>query len=120
MVWEVRRVVTGRNEAGRSVVVSDGRPAGTISRAGFGRAPLWALPSGPLHPEACLDLATQEGDLEPPPGAITWQVLRISPTGEVHHPPLEEIERDPRYRVDRPGVHRTDTLPCYRSITPGT
>ena len=110
MTWGVRRVVTGRNADGRSIVVSDGTPPDVIALPGFGRAELWALPAGPLHPEAQLDLDSARRDLEPPPGAATWKVLRLSPSEEAHSPSPEELANDPRYDANRPGFHRTDTL----------
>jgi len=110
MPWNVRRVVTGRNASGRSCVVSDDAPTVTAAATGFGRVELWALPAGPLHPESRADPASWDDELEPPPGAITWKVLRVSPTGAVHRPPREQLERDSRYDPNRPGVHRTDTL----------
>ena len=110
MTRQVRRVVTGRNAAGRSVVISDGEPPGAVSVDGFGRADLWCLPAGSLHPESGGERAPGEDDLEPLPGAIVWQVVRLAPTAGPAHPPQEQMQRDPRYDAERPGVHRTDTL----------
>lgn len=110
MTRAVRRVVTGRNPTGRSVVLSDGEPPGSVSTAGFGRAELWSLPAGSLHPESGGEHAAGEDDLEPPPGGIAWRVLRLAPTGQTAHPPQEALERDARFDASRPGMHRTDTL----------
>ena len=110
MSWSVRRVVTGRDASGRSRVIDDDTRRATVSETGFGRVALWALPAGRLHPESRADPSDWDDELEPPPGAVTWKVLRVAPTGAPHHPPAELMERDPRYDAARPGFHRTDTL----------
>ena len=110
MTRQVRRVVTGRNAAGRSVVESDGDPPGAVAVGDTGLTELWSLPAGPLHPESGADRAPGDDDLEPPPGAITWRVVRLAPTGGPAHPPQDRMQRDPRFDAERPGVHRTDTL----------
>lgn len=110
MAWKVRRVVTGRDAAGRSVVLSDGEPPESVSTSGFGRAALWSVPAAPLHPESGGEHVFREDDLEPDPGATTWKVLRLAPTGAPAHPPEDQMEADPRYDARRPGMHRTDTI----------
>ncbi|MEE2665569.1 MAG: cupin domain-containing protein [Myxococcota bacterium] len=110
MSWNIRRVVTGRNAAGRSVVLSDGAPPGAAYRGGYGHADLWSLPAGPLHPESGGERAPGETDLEPPRGAMHWRLLRLPPSDTPAHPPQEELERDPRFDARRPGMHRTDTI----------
>ncbi|NQZ98912.1 MAG: cupin domain-containing protein [Myxococcales bacterium] len=110
MPRKFRRVVTGRNSAGRSVVISDGEPPGAISVDAFGRAELWSLPAAPLHPESGGEHEKGEDDLEPRPGAIAWRVLRLAPADQPQHPPREQMERDPRFDASRPGMHRTDTI----------
>jgi uncharacterized cupin superfamily protein len=110
MAWKVRRVVTGRDAAGRSVVIHDGEPPGTVSVEGYGRAELWSVPAGPRHPESGGEYVPGDDDLEPPPGAMAWRVLRMAPTDAPRHPPLERMQSDPRYDASRPGMHRTDTI----------
>ncbi|MCP4907986.1 MAG: cupin domain-containing protein [bacterium] len=110
MTRQVRRVVTGRDADGRSVVISDGEPPAAVWADGMGRAELWSLPAGPLHPESGGEWIPAEDDLEPLPGAIAWRAMRIAPTGRPAHPPLEQMQSDARFDPERPGMHRTDTL----------
>jgi quercetin dioxygenase-like cupin family protein len=102
--------VTGRNAAGRSVILSDGEPAGTVYAGGHGRAELWFIPAGPLHPESGGEHVASSDAFEPPPGAISWRAFRLPPAEAAPHPPREQLERDPRFDPSRPGMHRTDTI----------
>ena len=110
MSRRLRRVVTGRDAAGRSMIISDGEPQGALWLGEGGLAELWSLPAGPLHPEAGGERAPGDFGLEPLPGAIVWRVVRLAPTGRSAHPPQARMERAPGFDAERPGVHRTDTL----------
>jgi len=93
--WRLRRIVTGRDVAGRSRVLSDGAPESRTSREGHSGSLLWSLPAGPLHPESGGECQRGGDDLEPPPGACSWRLVRLSP-GQV--------------LPAQPGMRRTDTL----------
>ncbi len=119
MTRGVRRVVTGRNAAGRSVVTSDGEPPVLVSGDSIERIELWSLPAGPLHPESGGEWTPDDDDFEPLPGAIAWRVVRLSPTGVPAHPPLEQLEHAPRSGAERKGMHTTDSLD-WISVFSGT
>ncbi|MBW2423658.1 MAG: cupin domain-containing protein [Deltaproteobacteria bacterium] len=105
-----RLVVTGRNEAGRSVVVSDSEPSFVETADGSECAELWSLPVGPIHPES--GRVPSPGDIghEPLPGASAWRVVRLFPRAAA----VEAVQQrdDPGARVDhdRVGLHRNETL----------
>jgi mannose-6-phosphate isomerase-like protein (cupin superfamily) len=109
MSFAVRRVVTGHDEQGRAVFVSDGTPPNTVvSPAGFAVSELLWLDR---PPQTADDGRDREGafDLEPPPGGLSMRVIRFPPV------PADAPEEERWIRVDtedpdRPGMHATDTL----------
>ena len=105
-----RRVVTGYDEKGRSVFVSDGVPPKTTRSGDMLMSELWHLPPGPWTPLSGGDPERDRPDLEPPPGAIAWKLLRLPPTGEAAGEGASELEDDERFDNARPGMHRTDTI----------
>jgi quercetin dioxygenase-like cupin family protein len=110
MTRRTRRVVTGHNAAGRSVVISDGEPPVSISTGEISRTELWSLPAGPLQPDSGGEWSQDDDDFEPLPGAIAWRLVRLAPAARPSQPPPPEIERDARFDSERPGMHRTDSL----------
>jgi len=110
MTRPVRRVVTGRNAAGRSLVLSDGEPPRTVSADGISRTELWSLPAGPLHPESGGEWTRAADDFEPLPGAIAWRVVRLAPTDGPVEPQQQRMGGDPQFDAEHPGMHRTDSL----------
>jgi mannose-6-phosphate isomerase-like protein (cupin superfamily) len=108
-----RRVVTGLDASGRSTVISDGPPGhGFDSGVGYRNVDVWYLPAWPTSPTDGGDRPDGPYDMEPAPGAISWQVHEIPP--EVA--PLADdvtvggMPRDERFDASRPGRHRTETL----------
>ena len=110
MDFDVRRVVTGHDAAGRAVFVSDGAPRRTIGTPnGFGVSDLLWLDV----PATTADDGGEAPDgvvvIEPPPGGLSIRLIRIPP-------PAPGAADDERWlRVDgddpaRPGMHTTDTL----------
>ncbi len=109
MAKPVRRVVTGLDAAGRSIVLSDGEPPGSPAAGEPGLTELWSLPPGPLYPDSGGEWTHGSDDFEPPPGAIAWRSVRLA-AGSPTRPPQEQLELDPRFDASRPGMHRTDSL----------
>jgi quercetin dioxygenase-like cupin family protein len=83
----LRRVVTGHNTAGRSVVIEDGA---VPSVAPFGLTEFWKTD----HVPACLsaDGRPQGLRLEPPPGGTLFRFFEIAP----HDPSLSPEEAETR------------------------
>lgn len=99
--FTVRRVVTGHDAVGRSVVAGDGVPPATVSASGFGVSELLWL-DGPLVTPG--DGGDRDGGgfpLEPPKGGLSSRLIRLPPGDWLR------IEGDD---PDRPGRHVTDTL----------
>jgi mannose-6-phosphate isomerase-like protein (cupin superfamily) len=104
-----RRVVTGHDQDGSAVFLSDGAPPHMFATPeGVGVADLLWL-NGP--PRTADDGEDLEGafDLEPPPGGCSVRILCFPP------PPADAPEANRWIRVagedpDRPGMHATDTL----------
>ena len=119
----MRRVITGENEDGRSVVVIDGPPSGEVGAAGLGGLyEIWhEAVSGALNPREATDRGETIPILAPGKGKVKvrWFVIEPPPPGV----PLEAIKAAARERFrgfgaehelrdqDRhPAMHQTETL----------
>lgn len=110
---EIRRIVTGVDENGRSVFVSDGAPpsTGTVINA------LWATAGTPVTP-ADEDPAEALSRFIPDPGGTVFHVVAMPPgTAGVDDVVDENGAEVPlpagferAFSSDRPGMHRTDTV----------
>lgn len=118
----VRRVVTGTNEDGESVIVSEGPPPRSVTlglAGGKKMTDLWHLSSRPRSPADGGDL-DHNANLVPPPGGIHWRVVEFPPDSVVPHDAdandvaAEVSEKVPDWlsHVDptRPGMHQTPTI----------
>lgn len=130
----IRRVVTGKDNEGKSVVISDGAsPREMILRhtPGFVSSPLWRLESTP-------DLARQDGgdaiesggSMVLPPGGSSFWVITFPPDSVPMSPDWnpavagpEMAEASPgigeRMEPDNPGMHQTPTVD-YVTVIAGT
>jgi quercetin dioxygenase-like cupin family protein len=97
----VRRIVTGIDENGRSVILTDGdADAGPA----FGVEGLWLTdPARGLDAVAGSD--TDYGTLEPPPGGTSWRIFDL-PTDEA----VAEYLRTQDPDADTGGWHTTATI----------
>jgi quercetin dioxygenase-like cupin family protein len=109
VAFDVRRVVTGHDDAGRAVFVSDAAPPATIETpTGIGSSVLLWLDGPAVDADAGRD---PDGgrSLEPPPGGCIWRLVRLPAP-----PPGEPVDRHwVRTGGDddsEPGMHATDTL----------
>jgi mannose-6-phosphate isomerase-like protein (cupin superfamily) len=104
--FTARRVVTGHDDAGKAVILSDGPPERTIQANGFGVATWLWLDGSP----ATVDDGGEEPDgamrLEPPPGGCSVRIIRFPGAREGGGDWISVEGDDP----DRPGMHATDTL----------
>jgi hypothetical protein len=117
-MFPVRRVVTGRNAQGRSVVLSDGPPP----PADFaGQVVLWSTDAMPARPLRDTETDATRGPLPPPPSGTRILLFEIGPEDKSRT--LEERARRsaemfarlgvPDAQVDTtrdPGMHRTHTI----------
>jgi mannose-6-phosphate isomerase-like protein (cupin superfamily) len=119
---EVRRVVTGVNRKGESVVVSDGLPPRSVTlelTGGKKMTDLWHLGSRPQSPTDGGDL-DHNANLVPPPGGTHWRIAEFPPDSAVprdrdaNDVAAEVSEKVPDWlaHVDstRPGMHQTPTI----------
>jgi quercetin dioxygenase-like cupin family protein len=89
MSRQVRRVVTGMDASGRSVVLSDGEaptvvgdtPVHDAEYSGFQIIELWETTATP--PELSgEDLSGRPFELDPVPGGVHWRIVSFPPTDE--------------------------------------
>lgn len=82
MVKPIRRVVTGHDARGRSVVVSDGPSPNVLPLAGvkdFALTDLWVTFDAPADNAAPGDAAARPITLEPPPRGTIFRVVQFPP-----------------------------------------
>jgi mannose-6-phosphate isomerase-like protein (cupin superfamily) len=112
MSLHVRRVVTGHDDQGNAVFVSDGPPPHAVGApGGTAVATLWSLAGPPASPD---DGGDPEGGfpLEPPPGGMTMRVIRL-PLPDQSLPREQQFlhnRDDAHFSSERPGMHATATL----------
>ena len=78
----IRRVVTGHDEQGRSVIVSDGPSPHVLAipgRTDFGLTNLWVTDSTPADNAGDADAAARPVVLEPPLGGSIFRVVEFPP-----------------------------------------
>ena len=118
---KVRRVTTGHDEHGKSVVVSDttveGITAALLPGDEFHR--LWGAEQAPVFPD---DGAQQEYQTYfPPPGGFRFMIFTVGPQGKTREPSPDRkaqwLELNarlpglaPHMERGNPGMHTTDTI----------
>ena len=78
----IRRVVTGHDHRGRSVIVSDGPSPHVLALPGsadFGLTNLWVTDATPARNEGRADAAARPVVLEPPAGGTIFRVVEFPP-----------------------------------------
>ncbi len=130
----VRRVVTGKNAAGKSVFVSDGaspRELAMLHTPGFVSSPLWKLDSVPdLRECDSSDAISTGGSMVTGPGGSAFWVVTFPPDSVMMsgdwNPAIagpEMAEGSPgiaeRMEPDNPGMHQTPTVD-YVTVVSGT
>ena len=117
----MRRVITGHNEKGRSIVTLDGPPARSIGEDVGGLFELWNTDGGDVISTDVNDRADQNIILSPSGGGTKFRYFQINPLPEgVPEDMLQEIAADAfekvgaaHHRVDtskHPAMHKTDTI----------
>lgn len=117
----MRRVITGHNEKGRSIVTLDGPPARSIGEDVGGLFELWNTDGLDVISTDQNDRADQDIILSPLGGGTKFRYFQINPLPEgVPEDMLQEIAADAfekvgaaHHRVDttkHPAMHKTETI----------
>ncbi|MFF3334030.1 cupin domain-containing protein [Streptomyces sp. NPDC002888] len=103
----MRRVVTGHDEHGRSVVVSDGpvpRSRRFTSLPGWVSALPWATEPGEPVSRGGEDPTPKVTSLLPAPGGTRFVVLTMPPDSALRDPAFDPVAFDREQRADSPGL----------------
>ena len=117
----MRRIVTGHNQEGRSIITIDGPPARSIGEDVGGLFELWNTDGNKIDTKDNLDRADQDIILSPPTGGTKFRYFQINPTPEgIPMEIMQEIAADAfekigagHHRVDtskHPAMHKTETI----------
>lgn len=120
---QVRRVVTGKNDVGKSVVVSDGpSPRERVLKhtPGFVSSPLWRLEGIPdLTEGSSRDAMAVDGSMVAQAGGSSFWVITFPPDSSmadwnpaIAGPEMGEASQGiaERMEPDNPGMHQTPTV----------
>ena len=86
MVRKLRRIITGFNEEGNSIVAYDGPPFGQ------GLFEMWVTDRSPADNKHKKDAAKRKVSLEPPSNGSVFRFFQVSP--EDPSRPIEEVEKE--------------------------
>jgi mannose-6-phosphate isomerase-like protein (cupin superfamily) len=117
----VRRIITGHNEEGKSVIPIDGPPARSIGEDVGGLFELWNTDGNDIISTDSFDRADDEIILSPPDGGTKFRYFQINPLPDgVPEEMMQEIAADAfkkigaaHHRVDtskHPAMHKTETI----------
>ena len=120
MVKKIRRVVTGHDARGKSVIVSDGPSPHVLlipGRTDFGLTNLWVTDGSPGIDEGNADAAARPVVLEPPAGGTIFRVVEFPPDKAAadfdRKTAFSSMGADHAMDPDasrHPGMHKTDTV----------
>ena len=117
----MRRIVTGHNDNGKSIITLDGPPARSIGEDVGGLFELWNTNGNDVISTDVIDRADDEIILSPPRGGTKFRYFQINPLPKgVPDEILQEIAADAfekvgaaHHRVDttkHPAMHKTETV----------
>ena len=117
----MRRIITGHNEKGESVVTFEGPPARSIGEDVGGLFEIWNTDGKDVISTDEFDRADQDIILSPPDGGTKFRYFQINPPPEgVPEEILQELAADAfekigagHHRVDTrkpPAMHKTETI----------
>jgi len=86
MVRKLRRIITGFNEEGKSIVTFDGPPFGQ------GLFEMWVTDSSPADNRHKKDANKRKVLLEPPSNGSAFRFFQVSPENPSR--PIEEVEKE--------------------------
>jgi len=120
MIKPIRRIVTGHNAGGRSVIASDGPSPHVLTLPGrpdFALTDLWVSGGAPASNAGSADAAKRRITLEPPTNGTIFRVVEFPPDAAAGG-----FDRQAAFRAmgaghamdpdgsRHPGMHRTDTV----------
>ena len=117
----MRRVITGHNEAGKSIVTIDGPPSCSIGEEVGGLFELWNTDGSSINTKDTSDRADTDIILSPPKNGTKFRYFQINPTPQgVPENILQDMAAEAfskigaaHHRVDtskHPAMHKTDTI----------
>ena len=117
----MRRVVTGHDKNGKSIVVLDGPPARSIGEDVGGLFELWNTDGNIINTQDNIDRADNEIILSPPRNGSKFRYFQINPTPEgIPMDIMQDIAADAfekigaaHHRIDttkHPAMHKTETI----------
>jgi len=117
----MRRVITGHDNDGKSIVVLDGPPACSIGEDVGGLFELWNTDGNPINTKDRIDRADSEIILSPPRNGSKFRYFQINPTPEgVPMGVMQDMAAEAfkkigasHHRVDtakHPAMHKTNTI----------
>ena len=117
----MRRIITGHNQHGKSIITLDGPPARSIGEDVGGLFEIWNTDGSDIISTDEIDRADEDILLSPPSGGTKFRYFQINPLPEgVPDAMMQEIAADAfekigaaHYRVDtkkHPAMHKTETI----------
>ena len=117
----MRRIITGHNKHGKSIITMDGPPARSIGEDVGGLFELWNTDGNDVNSSDDIDRAAADIILSPPDGGTKFRYFQINPLPEgVPEEIMQEIAADAfekigaaHHRIDtskHPAMHKTDTV----------
>ena len=117
----MRRVVTGHDKNGKSIVVLDGPPARSIGEDVGGLFELWNTDGNIINTQDNIDRADDEIILSPPSNGSEFRYFQINPSPEgIPMDIMQDIAADAfkkigaaHHRIDttkHPAMHKTETI----------
>ncbi|MDA7857674.1 cupin domain-containing protein [Gammaproteobacteria bacterium] len=117
----MRRVITGHDKNGKSIVVLDGPPARSIGEDVGGLFELWNTDGNIINTQDNIDRADDEIILSPPSNGSKFRYFQINPSPEgIPMDIMQDIAADAfkkigaaHHRIDttkHPAMHKTETI----------
>ena len=117
----MRRIITGHNGEGKSIITIDGPPARSIGEDVGGLFEIWNTDGNLIDTTDPIDRADTDIILSPPENGSKFRYFQINPTPEgVPMEIMQEIAADAfekigaaHHRIDtskHPAMHKTDTI----------
>jgi len=121
MVWKVRRVVTGHDKEGKSILLMDGHAPNVMEMAsmpGLALTDLWETTGAPASNEGDADAAARPVRLEPPKGGALFRIVEFPPDsawrnrGADAREAFDSIQAGhaPDHSSADPMMHKTNTI----------
>jgi naringenin degradation protein FdeH len=119
---QIRRVVTGKDSAGKAIVQFDGVVAKVQTRAELGttNTVFWVTDSTPPVIPSDADAANRKVGVEPPPNGTIFRVIEYAPQKDIHSDYETKLrtmrgmglapEGAAREHPRDPGMHQTNSL----------